>query len=84
MIWPTTTGLAFNAEAKADEINEDWTPIELTPVLQIPCLSVPVGKTADGMPCGVQFIGPKRSDRFLIELARQLEPEIGFVDGSPG
>ena len=45
--------------ARAEEIKEDWTPIELTPVLQVPALAVPVGKTSDGMPCGAQFIGPK-------------------------
>ena len=77
MIWPTSTQLPFDAEAK--EIHEDWTPIELTPVLQLPALSVPVAMTPDSMPCGVQFIGPKRSDLKLIELAKILEPEIGFV-----
>lgn len=79
MVWPASAQLPFDAEAKSDEILEDWTPIELTPVLQIPALSVPVNITPDGMPCGVQFIGPKRSDLKLVELARILEPEIGFV-----
>ncbi len=80
MIWPTSTKMPFRADAKADEIGEDWKPLELTPVLQVPALAIPVGTTPDEMPCGVQLIGPKRSDPALIQLARKLEPMIGFVE----
>ena len=80
MIWPTSTQRPFAADARSDDIREDWKPIELTPVLQLPALALPVAKTPDGMPCGVQLIGPKRSDLGLIHLAKQLEPLIGYVD----
>ena len=79
MVWPSSTALPFDAEATADAIHEDWTPLELTPVLQVPALSIPVGTTPDGMPCGAQLIGPKRSDLQLIEMARLLEPALGLV-----
>lgn len=38
----------------------------------LPALSVPFGE-ADGLPVGVQLIGPQRSDARLLGLARQLE-----------
>lgn len=80
MVWPCSTGMPFDADARQEDISEDWTPIELTPVLQLPGLSIPVTKTPDGMPCGAQLIGPKRSDLRLIQLARLLEPRLGFVE----
>lgn len=79
MIWPTSTQMPFAAEAKTGEISEDWSPLEITPVLQLPALAIPVGRTPDGMPCGVQLIGQKRSDLGLIRVAETLEPLIGFV-----
>ena len=84
LAWPTSTGLPFPAEAETGGITEDWTPIELTPALQLPALAIPVGKTPDGMPCGIQLIGPWRSDLNLIQMARTLEPKIGFIGRDAG
>lgn len=39
----------------------------------LPAISVPAGKTTDGLPVGVQFIGQRRSDAQLLALARSLE-----------
>jgi Asp-tRNA(Asn)/Glu-tRNA(Gln) amidotransferase A subunit family amidase len=38
---------------------------------------VPAGRDADGLPLGVQLIGPPRSEPTLMALARRLEPALG-------
>lgn len=42
----------------------------------LPALSIPVGKTAAGLPVGLQLIGPQRSDRTLLRFAEQVA-ELG-------
>jgi Asp-tRNA(Asn)/Glu-tRNA(Gln) amidotransferase A subunit family amidase len=36
-------------------------------------VSVPGGDTSEGLPVGVQLIGPRRSDAKLLALARSME-----------
>jgi amidase len=42
-------------------------------VLGWPGMSVPAGFTADGLPFGVQLLGPANSEATLLTLAAQLE-----------
>jgi aspartyl-tRNA(Asn)/glutamyl-tRNA(Gln) amidotransferase subunit A len=39
----------------------------------IPAISVPAGATSDGLPVGVQLMGPRKSDAALLALARSME-----------
>ena len=39
----------------------------------LPCISVPVGFNADGLPMGLQLIGKPRSDFALLRLAHAYE-----------
>jgi aspartyl-tRNA(Asn)/glutamyl-tRNA(Gln) amidotransferase subunit A len=39
----------------------------------LPAISVPAGKTQQGLPVGIQFIGQRRSDAQLLALAKSLE-----------
>ena len=39
----------------------------------VPGLAVPVGKTKSGLPIGLQLVGPRRSDKALIEFAKELK-----------
>ena len=38
----------------------------------VPGLTVPAGKTKTGLPIGLQLVGPRRSDKNLIEFAKEL------------
>ncbi len=72
-LWPTTTGLAFGSDAKDHEINEDWRTVTLTPILELPSLSIPFGTSSDGLPVGLHITGPKGSDARLLQFAHQIE-----------
>lgn len=39
----------------------------------VPGLTVPAGKTADGLDLGLQLVGPRRSDQSLIKFAAEME-----------
>ncbi|MFE4546495.1 amidase family protein [Streptomyces sp. NPDC056785] len=46
----------------------------LTSHVGLPSLVVPVAQTADGLPTGVQLVGPAYSDRTLLMMAEHLVP----------
>lgn len=46
----------------------------------LPALSLPVGTTSDGLPIGVQLIGPARSEATLLAVAAGIEPLAGWLD----
>jgi aspartyl-tRNA(Asn)/glutamyl-tRNA(Gln) amidotransferase subunit A len=39
----------------------------------LPAVSVPAGTANDGLPVGVQLVGPRKSDAALLSLARSME-----------
>lgn len=41
----------------------------------VPGLAVPAGETEAGLPLGLQFVGPRRSDRALIKFVKELDNE---------
>jgi amidase len=43
-----------------------------------PALSVPGGFTPDGLPVGLQVIGPPRADRRVLEVGHAFEQATGF------
>ncbi|MQA60181.1 MAG: amidase [Actinophytocola sp.] len=52
----------------------EWTrfsyPFNLT---QQPAISVPIGFTSDGLPAGLQIVGPRHSDDLVLAVARYLQ-----------
>ncbi|MDQ4039965.1 MAG: amidase [Actinomycetota bacterium] len=43
-----------------------------------PALSVPAGFTADGMPVGLQIVGPHRADWLVLQLGHAFEQATGY------
>ena len=39
----------------------------------LPAISVPAGKSAEGLPIGIQLVGPRQSDQMLLHIANELE-----------
>ena len=48
-----------------------------------PALSLPCGFTADGLPVGLQIIGPPRGEAKLLAAAAMLEDELGLAGSVP-
>ena len=48
-----------------------------------PVLAAPVHLGADGLPAGVQLVGPPGAERTLLRLALQLERATGWADHRP-
>ena len=49
----------------------------LITVTGCPAISVPFGRTAGGLPVGLQLVAPHGADRFLLEAAAALEALTG-------
>ncbi len=56
----------------------DWLGFAfLATVTGLPAMSVPVGFSSEGIPVGLQLIGPPRGEAKLIEAARAIELAVG-------
>lgn len=75
LVWPTTCGPAFDIKTPITEIKEDWRPVELTPGLDLPALTLPFGM-AEGMPVGLQILGPRGSDATILAFGQALEEQL--------
>jgi amidase len=52
-------------------------------VTSLPSTAVPIGQTADGLPIGVQIIGPQYGDYSTIAFAKLLEKEYRSFEPPP-
>lgn len=50
----------------------------------LPVTMAPVGRTSQGLPVGVQVVGPYLADRTTIDFARRLTDVIGGFEAPPG
>ena len=51
---------------------------------ELPSTVVPVGRTPDGLPVGIQVIGGHGEDRTTLAVARVLEGLLGGYEPPPG
>lgn len=52
-----------------------WAGLATMP--HLPAVAIPLGRTADGLPVGVQLIGRKWSDHMLISMAEEIASVLG-------
>jgi amidase len=62
----------------------DLTWAGLASLSYLPATAAPIGLTPQGLPIGLQIIGPEGEDRTTIEFARLLADEIGGFVAPPG
>ncbi|WP_084505944.1 amidase [Nocardia harenae] len=56
----------------------EWTPFTYPfNLTQQPAISIPVGRTAAGLPVGLQIVGPRHSDDLVLAVARYAEHVLG-------
>lgn len=80
---PTTPHSAFAfGEAPQDPVSMYMNDVLTVPanIAGLPGLSVPVGVSHQGLPLGMQFIGPALSESVLFDLAHVIEKAAGFRD----
>ncbi len=57
--------------------------VPFTPVWNMtgqPAISLPLHQSADGLPVGVQFVGPPAGEELLLSLAGQLEQAVPWAE----
>lgn len=76
LLTPVSPNPAFKLGEKVDDpvamYLEDLMSVSLN-LAGVPGLAIPAGKTADGLPIGLQLVGPRRSDKSLIEFSKECE-----------
>ena len=75
ILTPVSPNPAFKLGEKVDDpvamYLEDMMSVPLN-LAGIPGLAIPAGKTKSGLPTGLQLVGPRRSDKKIIEFAKEL------------
>ena len=75
ILTPVSPNPAFKLGEKVDDpvamYLEDLMSVSLN-LAGVPGLAIPAGKNSDGLPIGLQLVGPRRSDKSLIEFAKEL------------
>ncbi|MGE5129308.1 MAG: amidase [Sphingomonadaceae bacterium] len=85
LLTPALPLAAFDAGKEvADVVKEkrwtDWTPFSYPfNLTQQPAASVPCGLTAEGLPVGLQIVGPRYADALVLRAARAFESAQPFA-----
>ncbi|NKB76443.1 MAG: hypothetical protein GKR96_05195 [Gammaproteobacteria bacterium] len=83
IISPTHPSLAFDAEDAAAEKSFDWADHYFAPMFGLPSISIPMGFTSDGMPCGLMITGRPGDDQWVLNVAHAYEQKTLFYEQRP-
>ena len=74
ILTPVSPNPAFKLGEKVNDpvamYLEDMMSVSLN-LAGVPGLAIPAGETAEGLPLGLQLVGPRRSDKSLIEFSKE-------------
>lgn len=77
LLWPTTPTTAFGlGEKTQDPVSMYLADVFTVPanLAGVPAISLPVGQDEDGLPIGLQLMGPHFAEERLFDLAARIEP----------
>jgi aspartyl-tRNA(Asn)/glutamyl-tRNA(Gln) amidotransferase subunit A len=78
LIMPTAPQTAFVQGERAPSSQADFTA--LANIAGLPALSLPAARDSEGMPIGIQLVGPPGGEAMLIAQARMINDKIrGYV-----
>jgi amidase len=69
-------GVDLESDASLDRLCRSHTFLFATALLGLPCVSVPTG-VVDGVPMGVQIIGPRFREDLVLQAAEAIEARCG-------
>jgi len=77
--FPVGDRTVMQCDGQVFETYIDWLAIVFAVTLtSAPALSLPCGFTGDGLPVGLQMVGPLRAEGPLLSYAAALEAELGL------
>lgn len=86
-VWPFDLGMEYPTEiaGRAMDTYHRWMQV-MVPVslIGLPCLGVPAGFGANGLPAGVQFIGPYGGDAKVLALGAAYHQATMWPQKRPG
>lgn len=72
--YPLTQNFPTEINGRSFENYIDWiAPAFLITLMSLPAASVPAGKTASGLPVGLQIVGPRFEEPRILSVARLVE-----------
>ncbi len=80
---PAAVGGLESRAGVTDDAVRFSTLVRIWSVTGQPAISLPIHETADGVPVGVQLVGPPGRDDLLLALAAQLEQSVGWRPHRP-
>jgi amidase len=78
----TQRRITVNGEQRDYFDQLDW--VGMIGVAYLPSTAAPIGRTAAGLPVGMQIVGPYLEDRTTIAFARALQEVLGGFSRPPG
>jgi len=86
LLTPVSPFSAFKiGEKKEDPLQMYLSDVMTVPInpAGVPAMSVPAGFTKNGLPVGMQIIGPHHGEEKIIQLANAFEKKTGWQDKKP-
>jgi amidase len=74
--------IEINGEERSLVSTIDW--LGLIGIVGLPSAVVPIGRTAAGLPVGMQIVAPYLQDRRAVRAAQLVEPVLGGYTPPPG